>query len=301
MASVAKTAQEFGVIQPPPEVAAATISLEFEFDDVVARTVLAASRQEPPLKVVRAFPVDNGAVLTHLHNVSGGLLGGDNLKLDVRVGRKARVQLTTTGATRIYRPRAGSPVTVQSNNVAVGENALLEYLPDPLIPYAGARFLQRTIIQLALGAGLFWWDILSPGREARGEIFEYERLQMKTEISAGERIIAAEHVDLEPKKRALNSLARLGPYRTYATFYICQIGCEAATWLALEGQLRDASSEYARPGEILWGFSTLAAHGIVARCLAQHGRDIIPGLHAVWNAAKMQLYGCRAEPPRKVN
>jgi urease accessory protein len=190
---------------------------------------------------------------------------------------------------------------VQSNDIAIGENALLEYLPDPLIPFAASRFAQRTMIRLAPGAGLFWWEILSPGREARGELFEYERVQMKTEILADGRRLAVEHVDLEPRKRALSSLARLGPYRTYAAFYICQSGREPGTWLALEQNLRGVCYQYARPGEILWGFSTLASHGLMARCLAKRGREITPGLHAIWNAAKMQLYGCRAEPPRKVN
>jgi hypothetical protein len=51
----------------------ASLQLEFE-RDVTGRTLLAASRQEPPLRVVRAFGAEDGAALVHLHNVSGGLL-----------------------------------------------------------------------------------------------------------------------------------------------------------------------------------------------------------------------------------
>ncbi len=42
--------------------------------------------QEPPWRVIRAFPQDNGAALVHLHNVSGGVLAGDDLHLDIAVG-----------------------------------------------------------------------------------------------------------------------------------------------------------------------------------------------------------------------
>jgi urease accessory protein len=285
----------------PPSRLEASLTLDFELDKATKRTVLAASHQEPPLKVVRAFPVDDGAALVHLHNVSGGLLGGDRLALTVRVGAGACLQITTTGATRVYRPRREAPPTTQSNEITVGENALLEYVPDPIIPFAGARFSQRTAIQLDRGAGLFWWEILAPGREARGEIFEYERLEIRTDLLATGRPIAAERVRLEPRNHALSSVSRLGPYRTWATFYICRVGLDAGVWLAAEQDLREVTSNLTRPGRTLWGISALAAHGLAIRCVSLHGRDVLPGLRALWRAAKLRLYGRDAVPPRKVN
>jgi urease accessory protein len=277
-------------------------SLELAFERAVgtAQTILAASRQDAPLKVVRAFPLADGAALVHLHNVSGGLLGGDQLSLRAQIGEGARVQITTTGATRIYRSREGAVATTQLNELTVAEDALLEYLPDAIIPYAGSRFSQRSTIQLAAGAGLFWWEILAPGREARAEIFEYERVDLKMDIAANGRPIAAERVCLQPQSRAMDSLARLGPFRTWATFYICCEGLDAKAWLGLERELREIAEELARPGDLLWGVSTLVAHGLVIRCLARHGRDAMPGLHKLWRAAKLRLYNREAVPPRKV-
>jgi len=279
----------------------ASLQLDFQRDGRTGRTVLASSHQEPPLRVVRAFALDDGAALVHLHNVSGGLLGGDRLGLKLNVGAEACAQITTAGATRIYRPREESPVTTQSNEVVIGENALLEYLPDPLIPFAGARYSQRTVIQLSPGAGLFWWEVLAPGREARGEIFEYASLEMKTDLVAIGRPIAIERVCLTPGKYSLSSRARLGSYRTWATFYICRVGLEARTWLELERNLRGTVEPFSAPGITLWGISTLTAHGLVVRGVARRGRDVLAGLHALWRAAKPQLYGRDAVPPRKVN
>src|SRR5579862_1078258 len=102
----------------------ARLALDFARDAATGRTVLSASLQEPPLRVVRAFALDDGSALAHLHNVSGGLLGGDRLSLAVNVGAGASVQLTTTGGTRIYRPRKAAPPTTQTNDIRVGENAL---------------------------------------------------------------------------------------------------------------------------------------------------------------------------------
>jgi len=279
----------------------ASLALDFKRDQSSGHTVLDASLQEPPLRVVRAFPLDDGSALAHLHNVSGGLLGGDRLALSVRVGAGASVQLTTTGATRIYRPPANSSATTQSTEIDVAENALLEYLPDPLIPFARARFSQRTTIHLAQGAGLFCWEILAPGREARGEVFEYERVEMKSDLYATGRRIGTERIRLEPRDRELGSLARLGPYRYWATFYICRVGPEPGVWLAAEQELRQLARKLSKPARAVWGISTLVAHGLVVRSLACHGRDVLAGLHALWHAAKLLLFGREAVPPRKVN
>jgi len=279
----------------------ASMRLHFSRDSSTGDTFLAESLQEPPLRVVRAFALADGTALAHLHNVSGGLLGGDQLALQVNLGNATSVQLTTTGATRIYRCRQELGPTTQSNVIFAGEDALLEYLPDATIPFAGARYVQRTSIDLAAGAGLFWWEILAPGREARGELFEYKHFEMRTRVTAVGRKIAAENICLRPASHDVGSLARLGTYRYSATFYICRVGLDAGYWRAAEDHVRRLTSGLSRPGEILWGVSSLVAHGLMVRCLARNGRDILPGLQTIWRGAKLYLYGREAIPPRKVN
>ena len=278
----------------------ATLALAFSRDPVAQRSFLASSSQEPPLRVIRAFANEDSSALVHLHNVSGGLLGGDHLRLQVEVGANAAAQITTTGATRLYRPRATAAPATQINEILIRENALLEYVPDPIIPYAGSRFVQRTAIHLEDGAGLFWWEILAPGREARGEIFEYERIDLRADIFSRGRRIAAENARIEPQRRAVSSLARLGPYRYWATFYICRAGLDPRAWLAGEEHLREVASPLNRPGEVLWSTSTLVADGLVVRGVSLRGRDLLSGLHQLWNAAKLRLYGREAVPPRKL-
>jgi urease accessory protein len=279
----------------------AALKLDFARDPLTGHTILANSHQQPPLKVVRAFTLGDGSALAHLHNVSGGLLGGDRLALSIRVGAGASVQVTTTGATRVYRPREEARSVTQVNEISVGENALVEYVPDAIIPFAGARYSQRTTIHLASGAGLFWWEILAPGREARSEMFEYACVEMKTDLLALGRPIAAERVRLEPRRRNISDLARLGPYRYWITFYVCRVGLNVNLWLSAERHLREVAAGLTRSGEMLFGVSALVAHGLVIRCLARRGRGVLNALHPLWNAAKILLYDREAVPPRKVN
>lgn len=289
----------------------ASLSLDFARDSRSGRTSLAASSEEPPLRVVRAFAREDGSALAHLHNVSGGLLGGDELHLSVSAGPGSAVQLTTTGAARIYRPRAESAPSSQLTEIRVAEDALVEYVPDAIIPFADARFFQRTQIHLAPGASLFWWEILAPGREARGELFEYASVEMRAEIFTAGRPIATESFLLEPRLRAPQSPARLGPFRYAASFYVCRVGPPAvaglpagagpapSAWAEAEAHLRREAAALASPGT-LWGVSTLVEHGLVIRCLAREGHGVLAGLHTMWRAAKLHLLGRAAIPPRKV-
>ncbi|HYE66882.1 MAG TPA: urease accessory protein UreD [Pyrinomonadaceae bacterium] len=276
------------------------LRLRFESLQAMRQTVLRVCDQRPPLKVVRAFQTDHGGVLVHLHNVSGGVLGGDRLELEVEVGPSASVQLTSTGATRLYRSHKGAPTALQVTKIGVCADGLLEYLPDPLIPFAGSRYRQETTIELAAGAGLFWWETVAPGRAARGELFEYDLLEIKVDLVAEGRPLALERVRLEPARRPLSSLARLGPYNYFSTFYICRSGVEASRWLALEKGLGELAQRLSSPAEALWGVSTLPANGLVVRALSVRGRDITAGLLAFWRAAKQHLYGQDAILPRKV-
>jgi len=124
---------------------------------------------------------------------------------------------------------------------------------------------------------------------------------MRTDVTAGGRLIAAENIRLDPRGSALRSIARLGEYRYWATFHICRVGLDSAAWTAAEEHLREAAHELKRPGEALWGVSTLPADGLAVRGLSVRGRDALAGLHALWNAAKLYLYGRAAVPPRKVH
>lgn len=276
------------------------LHLSFSRADTTAPTRLQIKEQTPPLRAVRAFPIANQAVLTHLHNVSGGVLGGDQLTLCAEVGPGARAQLTSTGATRVYRHRPAYATATQYNQFQVAAGGLLEYLPDPLIPYAGARYRQITRIELAEDAGLFYWEILAPGREAHHELFAYEDLQVQLELYTGTRPIALERYHLTPATTPLNSPARFGPYRYVATFYLCRVGVPATTWLALEKELQVLAQTFTDPQTVIWGVSTLAAHGLSVRALSMHSRALWAGLPHFWQAAKWALYGQNAVMPRKV-
>jgi urease accessory protein len=257
-------------------------------------------RQDPPWKVVRAFPLPGPGVLVHLNNVSGGVLAGDRLALDVTVEAGAAAQITTTGATRLYRHRAGALDSQQHTTLSVGENARLEYLPDPLIPYAGSRHTQRTQIRLGAGAALFWWETLAPGRQASGESFAFARLRIESEVRTQTRPLLRESFLLEPAKRPLAVTARMREYSYVASLYVCQDGRPPAFWRELEDVLNQAAAQRTRHGEAMWGASTFVSDGVMVRGLSTSNRFIPGALTEFWRLARRAVTGEDPVPPRKI-
>ncbi|MDQ3249448.1 MAG: urease accessory protein UreD [Chloroflexota bacterium] len=274
--------------------------LQLHFERTDAGTILRVPLQTPPLRVVRGFTGADGMRLAHIHNLSGGVLGGDHLWVETVVGPGAAAQITSTGATRLYRRRANGGSAQQRTNIRVEMGGLLEYLPDVIIPYADACYQQTTCIELAADAGLFYWEVVAPGREASGELFQYHRLRLDLDIVAAGQLVALERVQLEPKLRPLTSPARLGPYRYFGTFYVCRVNTPPPVWLQLEARLTHLADQLNTPGEVIWGVSTLPAHGLAVRVASRSSRLIVGSLPQFWQLAKRDLYQVDAVLPRKV-
>ena len=275
------------------------LHLSIEANDE-GNSIVRVKQQDPPWRVVRGFPTQGGETLAHIHNVSGGILDTDALHWQVDVAPRAFAQITSTGATRVYRSRSADRVATQKAIVTVAEDAYLEYLPDQLIPFAGARFEQSARIELKQGASVIWWDMVAPGREASGESFLYESLACTLElIACGEQILT-ERWTIAPLVSKLDSATRLGPFRHFASCYVCRAGEPAVYWREFESELQRAADSLSGP-EILWGVSSLKAHGLVIRGVAVSGRSLSTGLVELWKAAKWFLCGRVATLPRKVH
>ena len=275
------------------------LRLRFEFDPSDAVTRLDVEEQSPPLQVVRAFPNPGAGTLVHLHNVSGGILAGDRLEMEFSIGPQAGAQIVSTGATRVYRCADREAGATQKTTIRVGERALLEYLPDPVIPFAQSRYAQETDIHLEAGATLFWWESIAPGRQSSGELFAYDRLHVRAAIHADRRPIVYENYLLEPARMRLDAPGRLGPYAHMTTFYICQPGRGAESWLELENMLSEIAFKLTGKST-RWGASALGADGVAVRGLSVSGVEISSHLREFWRAAKKFVTGREAVMPRKV-
>lgn len=140
--------------------------LHLDFERAGEKTVLARRRHRGPLLVQRAFYEPDGGCQVYVLHPPGGVVGGDQLRLNFRVRASARALVTTPAATKLYRSAGRASLLEQHFHVEAG--AVLEWLPLETIIYAGAQARAMTRIELGAGSHFVGWDINCLGHDGNG-------------------------------------------------------------------------------------------------------------------------------------
>ena len=107
------------------------LRLGFEHRD--GRSVLSELAHRAPLLAQQALYYDEGMPeLPHVMMIctAGGVLQGDRYAVEIIVAENAEAHVTTQSATKIQEMDAN--FAAQMLDIVLGENAYLEYLPDPV-------------------------------------------------------------------------------------------------------------------------------------------------------------------------
>jgi urease accessory protein len=194
-----------------------------------------------------------------LANLGGGLVDGDCIAIDVDVGEGAAALLGTQASTKIYRSPRGC---AQLLNGRVSKGGVLAILPDPVVCFAGARYVQSFDLTLAPGASVILLDGYTCGRSARGERWEFLEYASTTRVTrdGGCIVVDATRLDSEPGPIA----KRMG--RFDVVFTLLAIGPHTAP-------VREAFPEYdvaPRAGQsIIAAWSPIGTDGAILRMAAQ--------------------------------
>ena len=125
----------------------------------------------------------------------GGLVGGDDIRLHADVEGGARALLTTQASTKVYRsPRRSQQILTAT----VDSDALLAVVPDPIVCFAGADFIQTQRYDLHTDASLVLVDWLTSGRHGAGERWAFSRYESRIDIRRDSQRIFFDGVVLEP-------------------------------------------------------------------------------------------------------
>ena len=145
----------------------ASLSLDYRLQE--GRSI-AAFRHEGPLRILQSLYPQGEAIC---HNVlvhpPGGLVGGDTLDIQVKVGPGAHGLITTPGATRFYRSMG--ELALQRTSLVLEPGARLEWLPMEALCYSGCLAENRLQMRLAPGAELIGWDVTALGLPQAGQPF----------------------------------------------------------------------------------------------------------------------------------
>lgn len=255
------------------------------------RTIIKDSYNRGPLKVAKPFYIepDTGGVYLCQMCTGGGLAQGDDYYQDIELEPGAKALITTQSSTKIYR--MPSSYARQVNRFRVRRGAFLEYIPEPIVPFADSRYIGETEVFLEDGAIAFLAEIIAPGRTSRGEIFQFDFFNSITKVYWNNDLIFWSN-------QALNSqtdMAGIGLYEGYIY--------QGSFLIFSEGVNRDMANRihelFTSTSDILGSASLTLRNGIAVRLLGKRSSHIENTLLACWDLARSELVGRRRPDIRK--
>jgi len=273
---------------PSPAVHArwqARLALGFADDRGVTRLV--DRSHSGPLRVQKPLYPEGGevchAIVVH---PPGGVVGGDELAIEVRADAGAHALLTTPGAAKWYK--ANGRIARQQVTIAAAERAGVEWLPQEAIFFDAAQVELEHEVELAPDATYIGWDILCFGRTAAGEKFASGSVAQRTSIRRGGKLLWFEQGALAADGSAMQGPLGLAGKTVCATL----IGVGPVLPAAVLAAIRALDA-----GNGMFG-ATQMKSVLVARYLgdsSEHARQLMT---QAWRLVRPLLGGREAVVPR---
>ncbi len=247
-------------------------ALSLGFTQRTPRTVLSHRQHNGPLLVQRPFyPESDGTAHLYILHPPAGIVGGDELRIEVQLHEQARALLTTPAATKIYaHPTHYAQQVLQAE---VSNHAVFEWLPQETIAFNGSRCRNKVHIDLQ-DQGLFiGWDTMCLGRPAIAESFSMGELCQRFQLFHNGQPIWLERVCYQGDEPALREVWGLQGHPVFSTFVCAMVeqGLVSAVREAL-GEVNSAQESVA----VTWLDGVL-----VARYLGEK----VSRAHQLWQQA----------------
>ncbi len=192
----------------------ATLALEFGQDADTTR--LTKREHFGPLRVQKTlYPEGPSVAHAIIVHPPGGVVGGDELKINAQVGDGAQVLLSTPGAAKWYR--GNGHISRQRIDIKVSAGASLEWLPQETILFDQANVEFDSCIDLEADARYIGAEILCFGRTASGERFAQGRVRQHLSVRVDGKLLWLEQGSLLGGSDAMHGPLGLAGYTVCAT------------------------------------------------------------------------------------
>lgn len=269
----------------------ATGTLKLKFEKQRSKTCLTAQYYKLPLQVLPPYYQDkDGTAFIYLLNPSGGVLQGDRLYTTLHLGTGAQVVATTPASGKFYKMEEKDAVI--TNTFTLGDSAVLEYIPEHSVPFAGSNVQQHNTFHLKETATLFAVDAVTSGRKARGESFQYKRFCSRTSIFIEDQICLYDCMDIRPEEEVLHAIGMLQGMDIIAAIYIYCKGKASKIKAQMEKDLLP-------PEELRIGMTAITDDLLIVRILGNSILEIKETIMEIWGIVRLTLFQKTAVRIRK--
>jgi len=272
---------------------AAALALGFEARNeggAAPITRLVRRRHVGPLRVQRPFYPEGktGCCHVYLLHPPGGLVSGDELRIEAEVGEGSHALLTTPAAAKLYKADSHGVAWGQHTRLQVAKGATLEYLPQETIAFDGSRGEQTTTVELASGAKTLGWEVLALGRPASDLPFATGALEQRFHLSLDGKPLWIERQLLDPKHPRFTGAWGQGGATVQATLWAVGLDDEAGAIEALREELPDHNR---------WAV-TRRQGVLLLRYLGADRNEAWALCEQAWHLLRPRLIGLKAHTPR---
>jgi len=270
----------------------ASLQLGFSKDGDVTR--LTERKHNGPLRVQKPlYPEGDEVCHAIIIHPPGGVVGGDQLKIDVKLAADTHALVTTPGAAKWYR--SNGYVSAQHINLKLDAGARLEWLPQETIFFDDACVDLHQTIHLAADARLIAADIFCFGRTASGETYNSGRIKQHCSIYREDKMIWHEQGSLKGGSPAMQSPLGLNGKSVSAMVLASGALLSGEQLHALREQTSAFLSE--READALCGVTQMKSV-IIARYLGNSSEVARLWMQLVWQHLRPVVIGCDAKIPR---
>lgn len=244
-----------------------TINVELQSDK--SKTFIKSLATKAPLLVQKAiYPEPGNSQMAHVYMMSssGGILEGDKQTIDILMGKNSTARITNQSAAKIYRMEGG--YASQYVNIHSMGGSYLEFVPNQIIPFKSSRFYQEVNLEVDENATLVYSEIISSGRMASGERFDFDICFLRTTGFRDGKLLFTDVMSMDTRDRSgIQSL--FGEKDVFSTVYILGAAIPSEPISAvLEAAAKKSS--------LLAGCSSLPNDcGIIVRVLANSVSEIV--------------------------
>ena len=249
-----------------------------------------------PFHVCRPFHVDKGAArgmaTLYLQSCSGGLYSGERLSTEITLDRGAEAHVTTQASTIVHKATYGP--AEQTARITAEPDALIEYLPDPVILFPGARLKSSLRIELAERASAIAFDsFLAHDFSGDGGVFDLFDNEVGIFAPDGTPLVI-DRFRIAGQDFSAGSIGRMGTNVCHGS--VIAVAPEVETELLID-KARAAISDF-EEAEI--GISRLPnLNGFSARILSRDAVAMKAAMHQLWIVTRTALTGEAPTPRRK--
>ena len=186
------------------------------------KTILEDLSFTAPYKIMTPFEKENGGIQIMPLCASAGIMAGDSQEFSYHVKEGADLEILSQSFEKIHKMDEGS--ASRTIEVQVDKNAALYYYPQPVIPFAQSAFDSKMTIYLEDETSkLFLLEIISCGRNAHEERFQYRRFSSKVLLYRGEKLIYRDNTRYEPDKMPMEGIGLYEGYTHMANLFLSKL------------------------------------------------------------------------------